>query len=155
MTEKQSNTASSNVADIKPVKLEFRGYDKNMDKASQFKRKVATIKNKIADSIQKNMTFEKDGSQLPASMRMLEDTDTHTVITLRCGAYKIFQNTTTLNQYSHLQILVSLYEMLKNGALIRKLSHTPIRRLKRNLLQAQQPAQVQQKKIHLLLMLNK
>lgn len=116
MTEKQSNTASSNVADIKPVKLEFRGYDKNMDKASQFKRKVATIKNKIADSIQKNMTFEKDGSQLPASMRMLEDTDTHTVITLRCGAYKIFQNTTTLNQYSHLQILVSLDEMLKNGA---------------------------------------
>ena len=84
----------TNKTEDKKVSLNFCGYDKNIAKATKFNDKVAEIKKKIEASIQKNINAINEKAELANSIRMLQDTDTHTVITLRCGAYKIFQNTT-------------------------------------------------------------
>lgn len=97
------------------VSLNFCGYDKNIAKATKFNDKVAEIKKKIEASIQKNINAINEKAELANSIRMLQDTDTHTVITLRCGAYKIFQNTTKKGEYTHLHILNSLKDMLHQG----------------------------------------
>lgn len=108
------NTNSNN----KKVVLKFTGLDMNVEKANRFNEKVKSIKLKINDSIQKNINFEdKSGaeSHLSPSMRILKDSGDYTVITLRCGAYPVFKNTTKKAEYSHLEILSSLKNMLNNG----------------------------------------
>ena len=84
---------------------------------NDFENKIKSIKGKISQSITKNINYENGKSELNKSFRILEDTDTHTVINLRCGSKKIFQNTTKLGQYSHVQILNSLQGMLNSGKL--------------------------------------
>lgn len=108
------NTNSNN----KKVVLNFTGLDMNVEKANRFNEKVKSIKLKINDSIQKNINFEdKSGaeSHLSPSMRILKDSGDYTIITLRCGAYPVFKNTTKKAEYSHLEILSSLKNMLNNG----------------------------------------
>ena len=105
----------TNKTEDKKVSLNFCGYDKNIAKATKFNDKVAEIKKKIEASIQKNINAINEKAELANSIRMLQDTDTHTVITLRCGAYKIFQNTTKKGEYTHLHILNSLKDMLHQG----------------------------------------
>lgn len=110
--------AENSNSNTKKVTLNFTGLDMNVEKANIFNAKVNAIKEKIADSIQKNINFEnKSGvaSQLSPSMRILKDSGEYTVITLRCGAYPVFKNTTKKSDYTHLQILSSLKDMLNNG----------------------------------------
>ena len=110
--------AENSNSNTKKVTLNFTGLDMNVEKANVFNAKVNAIKEKIADSIQKNINFEnKSGvaSQLSPSMRILKDSGEYTVITLRCGAYPVFKNTTKKSDYTHLQILSSLKDMLNNG----------------------------------------
>lgn len=110
--------AENSNSNTKKVTLNFTGLDMNVEKANVFNAKVNSIKEKIADSIQKNINFEnKSGvaSQLSPSMRILKDSGEYTVITLRCGAYPVFKNTTKKSEYTHLQILSSLKDMLNNG----------------------------------------
>ena len=105
----------TNKTEENKVSLNFCGYDKNIAKATKFNDKVAEIKKKIEASIQKNINAINEKAELANSIRMLQDTDTHTVITLRCGAYKIFQNTTKKGEYSHIEILEKLKIMLNQG----------------------------------------
>jgi len=112
------NTNSNN----KKVVLKFTGLDMNVEKANRFNEKVKSIKLKINDSIQKNINYENGienknspVSELSPSMRILKDSGDYTVITLRCGAYPVFKNTTKKAEYSHLEILSSLKNMLNNG----------------------------------------
>ena len=105
----------TNKTEDKKVSLNFCGYDKNIAKATKFNDKVAEIKKKIEASIQKNINAINEKAELANSIRMLQDTDTHTVITLRCGAYKIFQNTTKKGEYTHMEILEKLKIMLNQG----------------------------------------
>lgn len=111
-----SNTSNTN-NNSSVMDLEFDGYDANVRKNNAFKKKIEDIKSKISSSITKNINYENGKSQLSTSFKILEDTDTHTLITLRCGSNKIFQNTTKLNQYTHIQILNSLQAMLDSGKL--------------------------------------
>ena len=99
------------------IELEFDGYDPKVKAKNDFDKKVSEIKSKISQSITKNINFENGKSNLPTSMRILEDTDTHTVINLRCGSKKVYQNTTVKGKYSHLQILNSLQGMLDSKKL--------------------------------------
>ena len=99
------------------IELEFDGYDSKVKAKNDFENKIKNIKDKITQSITKNINYENGKSDLSKSFRILEDTDTHTVINLRCGAKKIYQNTTILNKYTHLQILDSLQGMLNAGKL--------------------------------------
>ena len=111
-----ANTSNTNkTSDF--VELQFDGYDSNVKAKNDFENKVKSIKGKISQSITKNINYENGKSALNKSFRILEDTDTHTVINLRCGSKKIFQNTTKLGQYSHVQILNSLQGMLNSGKL--------------------------------------
>mgnify|MGYP004469164913 FL=1 len=112
MTNNKSNETSNNESIIT---LNFRGYDKNMETAAKSKNKLQLVKAKIEASINSNLTYEKDNSALPASMKMLKDVGDYTVITLRCGAYKIFQNTVLKSEYNHIQILDGLKSMLNGG----------------------------------------
>lgn len=99
------------------IELEFDGYDPKVKAKNDFDKKVSEIKEKISQSITKNINFENGKSNLPTSMRILSDTDTHTVINLRCGSKKVFQETTLKGKYTHLQILNSLQGMLDCGKL--------------------------------------
>lgn len=111
-----ANTSNTNkTSDF--VELQFDGYDSKVKAKNDFENKVKSIKGKISQSITKNINYENGKSELNKSFRILEDTDTHTVINLRCGSKKIFQNTTKLGQYSHVQILNSLQGMLNSGKL--------------------------------------
>ena len=111
-----ANTSNTNkTSDF--VELQFDGYDSKVQAKNDFENKVKSIKGKISQSITKNINYENGKSELNKSFRILEDTDTHTVINLRCGSKKIFQNTTKLGQYSHVQILNSLQGMLNSGKL--------------------------------------
>ena len=110
-----TNCKSNNNSSVKPVVLNFQGFDKNMAKATNTKNRMASIKEKISASILSNINYEKSGTQLSASMRMLSDTDTHTVVTLRCGAYKVLQNTVLKSEYNHIEILEGLQYMLDKG----------------------------------------
>lgn len=111
-----ANTKNMNSAN-EIVDLVFDGYDSKVKAKNDFENKVKAIKEKISLSITKNINFENGKSDLTKSLRILEDTDTHTVINLRCGAYKVFQNTTKKGDYTHLQILNSLQAMLNSGKL--------------------------------------
>lgn len=114
--------AENSNSNTKKVTLNFTGLDMNVEKANIFNAKVNSIKEKIADSIQKNLNYENSienksapASQLSPSMRILKDSGDYTVITLRCGAYPIFKNTTKKSEYTHTEILSSLKSMLNNG----------------------------------------
>ena len=108
-----SNT--SKTADF--IELEFDGYDSKVKVKNDFENKIKSIKDKITLSITKNINYENGKSELNKSFRILEDTDTHTVINLRCGSKKLFQNTTIKGKYTHIQILNSLQGMLNSGKL--------------------------------------
>ena len=111
-----ANTSNTNkTSDF--VELQFDVYDSKVKAKNDFENKIKSIKGKISQSITKNINYENGKSALNKSFRILEDTDTHTVINLRCGSKKIFQNTTKLGQYSHVQILNSLQGMLNSGKL--------------------------------------
>lgn len=99
------------------TELQFDGYDSKVKVKNDFEKKLKDIKDKISQSITKNINYENGKSDLNKSFRILEDTDTHTVINLRCGSKKLFQNTTKLGQYSHIEILNSLQGMLNSGKL--------------------------------------
>ena len=99
------------------TELQFDGYDSKVKVKNDFEKKLKDIKDKISQSITKNINYENGKSDLSKSFRILEDTDTHTVINLRCGSKKLFQNTTKLGQYSHIEILNSLQGMLNSGKL--------------------------------------
>ena len=112
-------TSNSNT---KKTTLNFTGIDMNVEKANIFNAKIKSIKEKIADSIQKNINYENGienknspVSELSPSMRILKDSGDYTVITLRCGAYPIFKNTTKKSEYTHTKILSSLKSMLEEG----------------------------------------
>lgn len=112
-------TSNSNT---KKTTLNFTGIDMNVEKANVFNAKIKSIKEKIADSIQKNINYENSienksapASELSPSMRILKDSGDYTVITLRCGAYPIFKNTTKKNEYTHTKLLSSLKNMLDEG----------------------------------------
>ena len=92
-------------------------YDSKVKVKNDFEKKLKDIKDKISQSITKNINYENGKSDLNKSFRILEDTDTHTVINLRCGSKKLFQNTTKLGQYSHIEILNSLQGMLNSDKL--------------------------------------
>ncbi len=109
-TSKENKTTSY-------ITLEFDGYDSKVKAKNDFENKIKDIKKKISQSITKNINFENGKSDLSKSMRILEDTETHTVINLRCGSKKLYQNTTKINQYSHIEILNSLQGMLNAGDL--------------------------------------
>lgn len=111
-----ANTSSTNKS-TNYIELEFDGYDKNVKIKNDFENKMKEIKNKISQSITKNINYENGKAELSKSLRILEDTDTHTVINLRCGSKKMYQNTTIKGKYTHLQILNSLQGMLDNGKL--------------------------------------
>ena len=112
-------TSNSNT---KKTTLNFTGIDMNVEKANIFNAKIKSIKEKIADSIQKNINYENGienknspVSELSPSMLILKDSGDYTVITLRCGAYPIFKNTTKRSDYTHLKLLSSLKSMLDEG----------------------------------------
>ncbi len=114
--------AENSNSNNKKTTLNFTGLDMNVEKANVFNAKVNSIKAKIADSIQKNLNYENSienksapASQLSPSMRILKDSGDYTVITLRCGAYPIFKNTTKKSEYTHTKILSSLKSMLDEG----------------------------------------
>ena len=114
--------AENSNSNNKKTTLNFTGLDMNVEKANVFNAKVNSIKAKIADSIQKNLNYENSienksapASQLSPSMRILKDSGDYTVITLRCGAYPIFKNTTKKSEYTHTKILSSLKSMLKSS----------------------------------------
>lgn len=107
----KSNTSET----VNFIELQFDGYDSKVKAKNDFENKIKEIKKKISHSITKNINFENGKSDLAKSMRILEDTETHTVINLRCGSKKLFQNTTILGKYSHIQILESLQGMLNAG----------------------------------------
>lgn len=97
------------------TKLEFSGFDPNVQKTNAFNKKLADIKSKISSSIKKNINYENGKSNLTNAFKILEDTDGYTVITLRCGSNKVLQNTTPKGKYSHIEILNSLQAMLDHG----------------------------------------
>ena len=108
-----SNSSTNNNTSY--VKLEFSGFDPNVQKTNAFNKKIADIKSKISSSITKNINYENGKSNITNAFKILEDTDGYTVITLRCGANKVMQNTIPANQYNHIQILQSLQGMLEHG----------------------------------------
>ncbi len=109
-----SNTSNTN-NNGSYIKLEFSGFDPNVQKTNAFNKKIADIKSKISSSITKNINYENGKSNITNAFKILEDTDGYTVITLRCGANKVMQNTIPANQYNHIQILQSLQGMLEHG----------------------------------------
>ena len=108
-----SNSSTNNNGSY--TKLEFSGFDPNVQKTNAFNKKVADIKSKISSSIKKNINYENGKSNITNAFKILEDTDGYTVITLRCGSNKVLQNTTQKSKYSHIEILNSLQAMLDNG----------------------------------------
>jgi hypothetical protein len=108
-----SNSSTNNNTSY--IKLEFSGFDPNVQKTNAFNKKIADIKSKISSSITKNINYENGKSNITNAFKILEDTDGYTVITLRCGANKVMQNTIPANQYNHIQILQSLQGMLEHG----------------------------------------
>lgn len=108
-----SNSSTNNNTSY--IKLEFSGFDPNVQKTNAFNKKIADIKSKISSSITKNINYENGKSNITNAFKILEDTDGYTVITLRCGANKVMQNTIPTNQYNHIQILQSLQGMLEHG----------------------------------------
>lgn len=123
-------TSNSNT---KKTTLNFTGIDMNVEKANIFNAKIKSIKEKIADSIQKNINYENGienknspVSELSPSMRILKDSGDYTVITLRCGAYPIFKNTTKRSDYTHLKLLSSLKSMLDEGQFDEEIKTYPL-----------------------------
>ena len=101
--------------DNKIVKLQFEGFNDKACKNNEFKKRLEGVKVKISNSISKNISYVEGKINLTPSLRILSDTDTHTVIKLRCGAYKVFQNTIKKDSATHIETLNSLQSMLNQG----------------------------------------
>lgn len=108
-----SNSSTNNNGSY--VKLEFTGFDPNVQKTNAFNKKITDIKSKISSSITKNINYENGKSNITNAFKILEDSGDYTVITLRCGSNKVLQNTIPTSQYNHIQILQSLQAMLEHG----------------------------------------
>ena len=120
MEDKQMSGTSNTNNNGSYTKLEFSGFDPNVQKTNAFNKKIADIKSKISSSIKKNINYENGKSNITNAFKILEDTDGYTVITLRCGSNKVLQDTTPKNKYTHIEILNSLQAMLDHGDLDEK-----------------------------------
>ena len=107
MVNKNSNNFDNEIVD-----LVLEEYNPNVRKAEAFKNKLAEVKSKIISNINKNINHYRGIEICPTSMLVLKDGATHKIITLRCGAHRVYEITTPKKEgMTEIQILNSLLKM--------------------------------------------
>jgi len=111
MVNKNSNNFDNEIVD-----LVLEEYNPNVRKAEAFKNKLAEVKSKIISNINKNINHYRGIEICPTSMLVLKDGATHKIITLRCGAHRVYEITTPKKEgMTEIQILNSLLKMIGDG----------------------------------------